>query len=313
MSFEIITVGVVCADIMARPVDDFPKRGTLAIVPQMEMHLGGLAGVAAAVFSKLGGEAAFIGKLGEDNIGNFLLSMLNQAGVNTAGVRRDAACTSSATMVLIDSNGERTFLHHMGTNAVTGVEDLDFEVIKHAKMLHWGGPGITPMLEGEAMAGLMKRAREAGLKTSMDTCYDGSGRWLPLIEPVLPHLDVVLTSFEEAQLYTGQKSREDIASFLLSYGPEVVVIKLGENGIYVRSADTEFHIPAYPVEVVDTTGAGDASCGAFLFGYLRGMGLEASARLANAVGALTVGCMGGSNGVKSLAQVKAFMAQMTNN
>jgi len=310
--FDVVTVGVVCADVMVRPVDEVPRRGTLALVPTLEMHLGGLAGVTAIICAKLGGRAAFVGRLGKDAFGDFLLDTMQRHGVDVSGVKRTASCNSSATVVLISGDGERTFLHHMGTNAETGEEDIDFEVVAQARVLHWGGPAITPKLDGKPMGRVFQRARELGVITSMDTCYDGQGIWQPLIAPSLPWLDLVFTSLEEARHYTGQQEPEDIADFFLRHGARVAVVKLGGDGIFAKDAGGDHvKLPAHRVPVVDTTGAGDASCGGFLYGWTRGWPLESCARLANAVGGLTVQQMGGAEAVESLEQVQAFMETLS--
>ncbi len=307
MSFDLVTVGVVCADVMVRPVESLPKRGALALVPTLEMHLGGLAGVTAVVLSRLGGTSAFVGRLGQDSFGDYILAAMHSAGVDTHGVRRDASCRSSATVVLISEDGERTFLHHLGTNAMTCEADLDFDVIATSKILHWGGPAITPQLDGAPMGRVFEKARSLGVKTSMDTCYDGKGIWLPLIEPSLPYLDIVFSSLEEARHYTGKDTPEAIADFYRSYGVETVVVKLGGDGLYVKNSASAHYIAAHKVRVVDTTGAGDAACGGFLYGYLNGWDLLRCGRLANAVGGLTVQCMGGAEGIQSLDATLAFM------
>ncbi len=304
---DLITVGVVCADVMVRPVEALPRRGALAVVPTLEMHVGGLAGVTAMVFSQLGGDSAFVGRLGKDSFGDYLLSAMQSAGVDTSAVRRDPDCHSSATVVLISEDGERTFLHHLGTNALTCEADLDFCAIAQSKVLHWGGPAITPMLDGAPMGRVFEQARALGVKTSMDTCYDGKGVWLPLIEPSLPHLDIVFSSIEEARCYTGKESPEDIADFYRAYGVETVVVKMGADGLFVKNAREQHFIPAHHVKVIDTTGAGDASCGGFLYGYLNGWSLERCGRLANAVGGLTVQRMGGAEAIESLEATLAFM------
>lgn len=307
MSVELVTVGVVCADVMARPVEALPPRGQLALVDQLGMHLGGLAGVTAAVYARLGGQSAFVGRVGRDSFGDFLVAALNDAGVDTSGVLRDDAAHTSATVVVVSADGERTFLHHIGANAVVKPADIDLSRHPGAKCLHWGGPGITPELEGQPMAGVYAQARAAGLLTSMDTCHDGKGVWLPLIAPSLPHLDVVFTSLEEARQYTGQDAVEDIGRFLLDHGVGTVVVKLGEAGLHLATADESMRLPAHRVAVVDTTGAGDAACAGFLYGRLRDWSLRDCGRLANAVGGLTVQAMGGSQGVVSLAAVQDFM------
>lgn len=309
MGVDLVTVGVVCADVMVRPVDKFPEKGTLSLVPQLEIHLGGLAGVTAVVFSKLGGKSAFIGQLGNDRFGDFILNVLSSAGVDVSGVKRTSEYNSSATVVLINSQGERTFLHHVGTNASVSEGDLDFSVISNAKVLHWGGSSITPRLDGEPMGRVFKKARELGVKTSIDTCYDGKGIWLPHIEPALHYTNIVFSSWEEARHYTGKEEPEDIADFYLSYGVDIAVIKLGELGVLVKSREENIRLPAYKVPVIDTTGAGDAACGGFLYGYVYGYSLYECARFANAVGALTVQVMGGSNGVQSLQQVLKFIEE----
>jgi len=311
MTLDLVTVGVVCADVMVRPVDALPPRGALSLVPQLEMHLGGLAGVTAAVFSKLGGRAAYVGRVGQDNFGDYIIRTLQAAGVDTSGVRRDSTCHSSATVVLISEDGERTFLHHLGTNAVTGEQDLDFNLIRSARVLHWGGPSTTPLLDGGPMGRIFEKAHTLGVKTSMDTCYDGKGVWLPLIEPALPHLDVVCSSYEEARHYTGCSEPEDIADFYRDYGVETVMVKLGAEGLFVKNGKEKYTIPAHHVKVVDTTGAGDAACGGFLYGYLNGWDLERCGRLANAVGGLTVQQMGGAEAVHSLEETLTFMEKRT--
>ncbi len=308
MSVELVTLGAVCADVMVRPVEAMPPRGKLALVDGLDMHLGGLAGVTAAVYSRLGGTAAFVGRVGADSFGDFLLNALAQSGVNTSGVTRDPGHRTSATVVMVGGDGERTFLHHIGANAATAESDLPESLLAGAQCLHWGGPSITPRLDGPAMGRVFAAARARGLRTSMDTCYDGRNVWLPLIEPALPHLDLVFSSLEEARMYTGRQEPADIAAFYRGYGVTTVVVKLGEAGLYLEHEDESYHLPAHRVPVLDTTGAGDAACGGYLYGYLRDWPAETCGRLANAVGGLTVQAMGGAGAISSLEETLRFMA-----
>jgi sugar/nucleoside kinase (ribokinase family) len=307
MCVDVISVGVVCADVMVRPVESLPKRGSLALVPRLELHLGGLAGVTAAVLCRLGAKAAFMGRLGQDGFGDYVLSALESHGVDVSRVRRTAECGTSATVVLISEDGERTFLHHLGANVLTSESDVDFDLVAQAKVLHWGGASITPGLDGEPIGRVFRKARAMGVKTSMDTCFDGKGLWFPHIQHALPHLDIAMSSIEEARHYTGKETPEEIADFYRSFGVESVLVKMGAEGLYVKSGKEGHHIPAHNVPVVDTTGAGDAACGGFLYGIIHGWELLQCGRLANAVGALTVQAMGGSNGVRSLQETLAFM------
>lgn len=313
MSVDLVSVGVVCADVMARPVQELPARGTLGLIPVLEMHLGGLAAVTASVFSQLGGKAAFLGRVGTDGFGDYLLSSLAQKGVDTSLVKRDDALRSSATVVMIDDEGERTFLHHVGANAATCEGDMDFSRITdlEAKALHWGGPAIMPRLDGAPMGRVFAAAKAQGLQTSLDTCYDGNGTWLPLIEDSLASLDLIFSSYEEACHYTGEKEVEGIADFYLNKGVQTAVIKLGSDGVFIKNAEERHELPAHKVNVLDTTGAGDAFCGGFLYGWLQSWELERCGRLANAVGGLTVQHMGGADAITSLDQVLTFMETLS--
>jgi sugar/nucleoside kinase (ribokinase family) len=306
MTLDMVSLGLACADVMVRPVDEPPAKGRVNLVPVLEIHLGGLAGVTAAVFARLGGSAAFIGRLGDDRFADFLHQQLADNGVMLDGLiraPRGSGEGSSATVVLIDSEGERTFLHQTGAARGLTEADVDFDLVSKARLLHWGGPGVTPSLDGEPIGRVLKRARELGLQTSMDTCYDGEGLWAKRIEHALPHLDIVMSSLEEARMCTGQHEPEDIAAWYHDHGPSVVVVKLGPDGLLASDGDETLRVPSHRVEVVDTTGAGDASCGGFLYAWLQGWGLGRCARVANAVGALTVQHMGGSEGVASLDEV----------
>jgi sugar/nucleoside kinase (ribokinase family) len=307
MSIDVVTVGVVCADVMVRPVESLPKRGSLGLAPQLEIHLGGLAAVTASALCRLGAKAAFTGRLGQDGFGDYILNALISNGVDVSRVSRTSDCGSSATVVLISEDGERTFLHHLGTNVLTSEADIDFDQVRDAKVFHWGGPSITPGLDGEPIGRIFEKAQAFGVKTSMDTCYDGKGIWFPHIQHALPHLDIVMSSIEEARCYTGKHSPEDIADFYMSFGVETVMVKLGSEGLFVKNGEELHYVAAHKVPVVDTTGAGDAACGGFLYGYINGWDLLRCGRLANAVGALTVQTMGGSGGVKSLEETLAFM------
>jgi len=300
VSVDLVTVGAVCADVIVRPFERLPELGSLALVDSLELHLGGLAGVTSTVYCQLGGTAAFMGKLGNDGFGDYVSEAMGKAGVSDAAIQRTSSSGSSATLVLVTEDGERSFLHQLGATSEMVEDAMDYDFIGQSRVFHWGGPAITPGLDGEPMGRVMAKVQSLGVKTSVDTCFDGQGIWLPLIEPSLPHLDLVMSSIEEARHYTGKDSPEAIADFYLSYGPEICLVKLGAEGMYVKSRTESHHLPAHPVaNVVDTTGAGDAACAGFIYGYLRDWDLRSCAALANAVGALTVQHIGGAEAIES--------------
>ncbi len=294
---------------MVRPVEALPAKGTLGLVPQLGLHLGGLASVCAATSAKLGLTSAVIGRIGADGFGDFIENYLRDAGVDTSYLARIEGARTSATVALVDEAGERTFLHHVGATQQLCANDVPDSLLASTRLLHWGGPGITPGLEGAPMAEVMRRARQHGAIASMDTCFDGEGIWEAKIRDVLPHLDIVFSALEEGRLYTGQAAPEAIAAWYRERGVGTAVIKLGEQGIYAENGEGAVQLPAHHVEPLDTTGAGDAACGAFFVPWLEGQPLEACVRYANAAGGMTVTAAGGAGAVRSREQLEQFMRE----
>ena len=117
-------------------------------------------------------------------------------------------------------------------------------------------------------------AQSKGKTTSMDVTWDTTGRWLSVIKPCLPHLDLFMPNEKEASLITGQKTPEKMAEFFLKYGVKIAVIKLGAKGAYIRSGNEEFYQTAFESEVTDTTGAGDSFVAGFLSQYIKDCSLK---------------------------------------
>jgi len=306
--FDVVCLGIMVADIVARPVTGLPARGQLALVEQMEPHTGGCAVNTGIALAKLGRKVAVLGKVGQDGFGDFVCNVLARYGIDTSGVVRDPVTNTAATMVMVDPEGERTFLHYLGANATLCADDVDFDVVKRAEILHVAGSFLMPTFDGQQTAEVLKRAHELMVKTSLDTAWDSTGRWFSTIEPVLPHIDYFLPSFEEAVQIAGRDEPEDVADFFLGYGMEIVALKMGAQGCFVKSTGQAIRLPAYTVQVVDATGAGDCFAAGFLAGLSMDWGLERTAKLANGAGAACVTAMGATTGVRSLEKTLAIVA-----
>jgi len=161
-------------------------------------------------------------------------------------------------------------------------------------------------LDGEPTAKLLKKAKEMGLTTSLDTAWDASGKWLKSIEPVFPYLDIFLPSIEEARMISGRKEPSEIASFFLEKGVKVIALKMGKDGSYLRTEKEEYFFPPYSVNVVDATGAGDAYVAGFLAGLVRKWDWKRIGQLANAAGALCTTGIGASAGIKNWEETLRF-------
>lgn len=304
---QVACLGILVADVVARPVVELPERGRLTLVDQMELHTGGCATNTGISLAKLGIDVGVLGAVGEDGFGDFLLHELGRFGVDSRGMRRKGDANTSATMAMVEPDGERRFLHYLGANGKYAESDVDMGVVAEAGILHIGGALVMPGIDGEPMARVLRRAKELGCTTSFDTVWDSRGRWMEVVEPCLPFVDVMLPSLSEAQMITGKRRPEDVAEVFIGYGVGTVGLKMGELGSYVRSGDTELRLPPYVVKAVDATGAGDAFVAGFLTGLVHGWELEQTARFANAVGALFVTAMGAVTGVRSLEETLKFM------
>ncbi|MGH3039503.1 MAG: carbohydrate kinase family protein [Gaiellaceae bacterium] len=114
---DVVCLGILVADAIARPVDELPERGSLGLVDEISLHGGGCALNTASALTRLGLSAGVAGKVGDDALGTFLLGLLDERGVGRDGVLTDPAAATSATVVLVDSSGERTFLHLPGASS----------------------------------------------------------------------------------------------------------------------------------------------------------------------------------------------------
>jgi len=302
-------VGIIVADVLAKSIDNYPNKGKLELVEQLELHLGGCASNAAVDLAKIGIETSVIGKVGNDGFGSFVVNEMKNAGVITSGIKVSNKSLTSASVVFVHNNGERSFLHHLGANADFTLDDIDFSIVNQSKILFVAGALLMPMLDGIPTAELLKNAKEAGVITIMDTAWDSTGKWMKLIEPCLPHLEYFIPSFEEAEMISGKHEPEEIADVFLRYGVKNAVIKLGANGCFIKSYSGEKHlIEAYKVDnVVDTTGAGDSFAAGFISGLVSGWNLEMCGKFANAVGAHCVMEVGATSGIRKMDEILKFI------
>lgn len=302
---DVISLGIFVVDVIGRAIDQYPEKGGLVVFDELEMHSGGCANNTAIALAKLGIDVGAVGRIGSDKFGDFVLQTLDDNQVDTRGIVRDAQTNTSVTFVTVASDGERSFLHYMGSNGIFSEADIDMDLIRGSKFLHVAGSFVMPNLDGEPTSRILRTAREAGVVTSLDTVWDTSGNWLKTLEPCLPHVDVFLPSIEEAKQLTGLDSPPNIARFLMDYGIQTVGLKMGKQGSYVRSGTEEFYVPAYEVDVVDTTGAGDAYVAGFLAGTVMGWDLKRTSELASAAGAACVTAIGTTAGIKDLEDTMA--------
>lgn len=296
-------------DILVRPVDLPEGWAGTALVESIEQSLGGNGANAAYTLGRLGVPVRLVGMAGADAFGEFVLGKLASAGVDTNGIRRSAAPTAT-TVVLVNGRGDRRFLHRLGSSGEMFLEPDAFEREIQPGMSHYhlATPFTMPRMR-PVYPELLRRAHDRGLTTSLDTQWDSLGKWMLDLAPCLPHVDVLFANEDEARTLTGATDPARMAGVLRERGARTIVLKLGAQGCAVFTAEDEWHVPAFSVPVVDTTGAGDCFAGAYLAAMLRGLPPARTARFANAVGALVVQTLGAVDGVLPYAETEAWIAR----
>ena len=237
---DVLSLGIYVVDVLGRPIDEFPEKGKLVLFDELEIHTGGCANNTAIALTRLGLSAGAMGKVGTDAFGDLILQKLMDNGVDTVGMQQDPGSSTSFTFVAVASDGERTFYHYIGANGELCEADLDWEVIKSAKILHIAGALVMPRFDGAPMANVLQKAKTVGITTSLDTVYDATGKWMETLEPCLPYVDMFMPSIVEAQYLTGLSDAREIAQFLRrNYGIHTIAIKMGEDGSYVSTPERE--------------------------------------------------------------------------
>lgn len=304
---SVLCVGQLVADIVVRPVDAMPNRGSADRVEELKLLAGGCAANTACVLAKLGVDVSIAGLIGRDSLGDVVLADVASCGVNVSTVQQDVAVPTSAVVVMVGQDAERSFLYREGGNERLTYDMIDHEAIRKADFVHIGG---AMKLFNFDLAAFLTKAKEFGCTTSIDTDWDVSGSWLGTLKEALPKIDYFLTNVEEGRMLTGSDDPYVIGKTLLSYGPHAVIIKQGALGAIAMTCDIAEKFPTFDVCVIDTTCAGDSFAAGFLFGLVRGWDITRSVRFANAVGALCTTQIS-HRGIVSLSAVIEFIQTQT--
>lgn len=285
---------------------------------------GAVANVLAAV-ARLGGSAAFLGKVGEDMHGRFLKETLERAGIDVTGLVTTPAFFTTLAFVAISETGERTFsfARKPGADTQFYADEVDETVVRGAKVLHVGSLSMTDEPARSATLHAVALAKEAGAVVSYDPNYRAS-LWKDeqtaqeRMQELLPFVDVMKLSEEETLLLTGHADAESAAKHLNALGISCVAVTLGKNGALVCAHGETAVVAGFPLPAVDTTGAGDAFWGGFLYrmlalekrpGELELREAADCAAWGNAVATCCVQKRGGIPAMPSRKEVLEFMRQ----
>lgn len=290
---NVAVVGVHVLDVHAVSVESIPAASEGQLLDTIRFSPAGTAGGTGVVLSRLGAAVHSFGAVGEDPIGDTLVAMLRREGIDTTGLRRTSAAQTSASVLPVRPNGDRPAWHVVGANGTLTLDDVDLASVPGLAHVHLGGPEF---LGGPAAGELLARAHELGCTTSVDVLAPGDPGMLEWIADCLPHTDYLLPNDEQVLGFTGAATLEEGARALLALGVGCVAVTQGARGALVVTADQVVEVPAYAVDVVDTTGCGDAFSAGFLTGLSLRHDLAAAARLGCAAAAHVAQGLGTDHG-----------------
>lgn len=302
---KIATVGVHVLDTQVIGIASIPEGSDGQLVETIRVSPAGTAGGTAVVLSRLGAEVLSFGAVGTDPVADTLLALLSREGVDVSGLVRKADQQTSASVIPVRPNGDRPAWHCIGANGAFTLDDLDLSALDGVTHLHLGGPEF---LGGEAAAKLLAHGRSLGATTSLDILAPGDPDLLAWIADALPHTDYLLPNDEQVLGFTGASSLADGARTLVAAGVGCVAVTQGRQGALVVTADEVIGVPAYEIEVVDTTGCGDAFSAGFLRGLSLGRDLRGAAVLGCATAAQVARGLGTDAGTYDLESVEEFAA-----
>jgi len=300
MKLDVICFGALNLDRLYR-VDRIAKEGEERFVKDFEECPGGSAANTAAGLARLGLKVGYIGKVAQDREGLLLLEDFKREGVDLRGIILSKEGRSGTVMGYVDPDGERALYVDPGVNDTIGFEEIDLEYASSAESLHFTSfVGEKPL---EAQRRLVEALR-GDVKLSLDPGDLYARKGLTVLKPIIKRSFVVLPNERELKLLTG-RDYEDGARILMGEGVHIVAVKLGGRGCYITDGEESHLIEPFRVEVVDTTGAGDAFCTGFLYGLIKKKDLYECGRLGNFVASRCIQRIGAREGlprIKDLVQ-----------
>jgi len=310
MTPEIVAIGEALVEVMRKRIDDPLDKPSDFIGP----FPSGAPAIFADQAARLGHKVGFIGAVGDDDFGTCLLDRLTCDGLDVSFCPRVPDRATGVAFVTYFSDGNRRFLYHIAHAAAGQMPDLSADYFAKVKFLHICGSSLSVSEEmREKCYQAVEFTRAAGGRVSFDPnlrpeLLGGDEALRRICAPVLEASYVVLPSGAEAELLSGVSGAEEACRALLQRGPQVIALKRGAKGCTIITSEGKIESPAFAVEAVDPTGAGDCFDGGFVAGLLEDLPLDEVGRLANACGALGATRKGPMEGAFVRDAVEEFMA-----
>jgi sulfofructose kinase len=295
--FDVIGFGLNAVDHII-VVPGYPEFNSKIRLKEHSRQPGGQVATALTSLARLGYRTRYIGKVGDDSAGALQLERLAAEGIEHSKVKQVAGSSNQIAFIIIDGpTGERTIIWDRDEQLAFTPEELDEEAICSGKILHIDGHDVAADIRAAEFA------HKAGMQVviDVDNFYPGADRLIPLV-------DFLVTSSDFPSRVTGiDEPRRALAKLKEISGSYFVAMTLGSEGVLAYHEGEYLHVPAFSVQCRDTTGAGDAFHGGFIYGLLQGLSIEQTLRFANAVAAIKCLHLGAQSGLPTRAEVEAFL------
>jgi sugar/nucleoside kinase (ribokinase family) len=303
---KILIAGELNLDLILQNYRSFPALGREVLVEDVTLTMGSASAICACGIAKLGNPVTFVGKVGADSWGELCKSKLAASGVDISRIMVDPALKTGIT-VSITSPTDRALVTYSGASTALAASDFTPESFRGFQHLHVSSFFIQQGLR-PGVKQLMGMASECGLTTSLDPGYDPDEKWGRDLLEALSEVDIFFPNENELEGVTGLGDRER-ALRSVANGRTITVAKLGTDGCMALESGKILAVPAFPVQSVDTTGAGDSFNAGFLHAWLRGAPLRDAMTFAAACGALSTLSSGGTSAQPTEQEARRFLAE----
>ncbi len=299
---SLLVLGDLNIDMIGR-VDEWPAPGGECLCPQLELHCGGVGANCALAISPWGINVRLLGCVGQDRFGDHLLDTLRKTGVDIRGVQRSSRSLTGILYINVTRDGQRTFFGSRGANQFTRPTLVPAGSLLSSDAAHLVGYSFLNPGPEKTARQILRQFHSRGKQVSLDVGMEPSKRIPKIILRLLPQVDLLFVSSDEAAVLTGRSNPRDSFLLLERAGAKEIVMKLGKRGCLISDGGILREVPSFAVRTVDSTGAGDAFTAAFLQARMRGWPTLEAALAANAAGAAAASRVGAGTILSDVAGI----------
>jgi ribokinase len=297
---SLLVFGDLNIDMIGR-VDEWPAPGGECLCPQLELHCGGVGANSALAIAPWGINVRLLGCVGQDRFGDLLLDTLRKTGVDIRGVQRSSRSLTGILYINVTRDGQRTFFGSRGANQFMRPLKVPTDSLLSSDAAHLVGYSFLNPGPERIARQILRQFHSRRKWVSLDAGMEPSKRIPKKILQLLPHVDLLFVSSDEAAMLTGRSNPRESFLLLERSGVKEIVMKLGKRGCLISDGGILREIPSFSVRAVDSTGAGDAFTAAFLQARMRGWSILEAALAANAAGAAAASRVGAGTMLSDVA------------